>query len=57
MVLVILDFLGVGRTIIGAIASGLTLMVAIALGLAFGKALEEDAKDVVRQFKEHLGKK
>jgi len=57
LVLVILDFLGVGRTIIGAIASGLTLMVAIALGLAFGKALEEDAKDVVRQFKEHLGKK
>ncbi len=57
LVLVILDFLGVGRTIIGAIASGLTLMIAIALGLAFGKALEEDAKEVVQQFKRHLGKK
>ncbi|MFC1790445.1 hypothetical protein ACFLZP_03115 [Patescibacteria group bacterium] len=55
--LVILDFLGVGRTIIGAVASGLTLMVAIALGLAFGKALEEDAKEVVQQFRKHFGKK
>jgi len=55
--LVILDFLGVGRTIIGAITNGLTLMIAIALGLAFGKALEEDAREVVRQFKKHLGKK
>jgi small-conductance mechanosensitive channel len=55
--LVVLDFLGVGRTIIGAVASGLTLMVAIALGLAFGKALEEDAKEIVQQFKKHLGKK
>jgi len=55
--LVVLDFLGVGRTIIGAITNGLTLMIAIALGLAFGKALEEDAKEVVRQFKKHLGKK
>jgi len=55
--LVILDFLGVGRTIIGAITNGLTLMVAIAFGLAFGRALEEDAKEAVRQFKKHLGKK
>jgi small-conductance mechanosensitive channel len=55
--LVVLDFLGVGRTIIGAVANGLTLMVAIALGLSFGKALEEDAKEVVQQFKKHLGKK
>ena len=57
LVLVTLDFLGVGRTIVGAIASGLTLMIAIALGLAFGKALEEDAKEVVQQFKKHLRKK
>jgi len=57
LVLVILDFLGVGRTIVGAVASGLTLMVAIALGLAFGKALEEDAKEVVQEFKKHLKKK
>ena len=57
LVLVVLDFLGVGRTIVGAVAGGLTLMVAITLGLAFGKALEEDAKEVVHQFKKHLGKK
>lgn len=57
LILVILDFLGVGRTIVGAIANGLTLTVAIALGLSFGKALEEDAKEVVQQFKKHLGKK
>lgn len=57
LVLVILDFLGIGKTIVGAVASGLTLMVAIALGLAFGKALEEDAKRVVQQFKRHLEKK
>ena len=55
--LVVLDFLGVGRTIIGAVTNGLTLMVAIAFGLAFGRALEEDAKEAVRQFKKHLGKK
>jgi small conductance mechanosensitive channel len=57
LVLVILDYLGVGRTILGAIANGLTLTVAIALGLAFGKALEDDAKDVIREFKRHLVKK
>lgn len=57
LVLVILDFLGIGRTIVGAVAGGLTLMVAIALGLAFGKALEEDAKKMVQQFKEHVQKK
>ena len=57
LLLVVLDFLGIGRTIIGAVANGLTFMVAIALGLAFGKALEEDAKKVVQQFKKYLGKK
>lgn len=57
LVLVILDYLGVGRTIVAAIAGGLTLTVALVLGLSFGKALEEDAKEVVRKFKEHVGKK
>lgn len=57
LVLVVLDFLGVGRTVVGAIANGLTLAVAIALGLSFGRALEEDAKGVVGRFKEHLGRK
>jgi len=57
LVLVVFDFLGIGRMIMGAIASGLTLTIAIALGLSFGKALEEDAKGIVQQFREHLGKK
>ncbi len=47
LVLVILDYLGIGRTIIAAFTQGVTFAVAIALGLAFGKALEEDAKRVV----------
>ncbi|MBU1031833.1 hypothetical protein KKE03_02860 [Patescibacteria group bacterium] len=54
LALVILDFLGIGRTIIGALATGLTLTIAIALGLSFGKALEEDAKNVVEEFKKHF---
>lgn len=57
VILVVLDFLGVGRTIVGAIANGLTLAIAIALGLSFGKALEEDAKWVVGKFKKHLERK
>lgn len=47
LVLIILDYLGIGRTVVGAIANGLTFAVAIALGLSFGKALEPDAKAVV----------
>ena len=49
--LVILDYLGIGRTLIGAVMQGLTLTVAIALGLSFGKALEGDAKNLVDSFK------
>lgn len=49
--LVILDYLGIGRTLIGALMQGLTLTVAIALGLSFGKALEGDAKNLVDSFK------
>lgn len=57
LILVILDYLGVGKTVVGAIAGGLTLTVAIALGLSFGKALEEDARQLVQRFKGHLEKK
>lgn len=51
LVLVVLDYLGIGRTIIGALTQGVTFAIAIALGLAFGKALEEDAKKVVGNIK------
>ena len=51
LVLVILDYLGIGRTIIAAFTEGITFAVAIALGFAFGKALEEDAKKTVESIK------
>ena len=54
LVLIILDYWGIGKTIIGALANGLTLTFAIALGLAFGKALEPEAKNLVEKFKKKL---
>jgi small-conductance mechanosensitive channel len=54
LVLIILDYWGIGKTIIGALANGLTLTFAIALGLAFGKALEPEAKNLVEGFKKKL---
>jgi small conductance mechanosensitive channel len=54
--LVVLDYLGIGRTVIDAFLSGLSFAVAIALGLAFGKALEPDAKELVDNFKKQLEK-
>jgi len=54
LVLVILDYWGIGKTIIGALANGLTITFAIALGLAFGKALEPEAKNLVEGFKKKL---
>ena len=54
LVLIILDYWGVGKTIIGALVNGLTITFAIALGLAFGKALEPEAKNLVGSFKKKL---
>ena len=54
--LVVLDYLGIGRTVINALLSGLTFTIAITLGLAFGKALEDDAKAVVGSIKRQLEK-
>lgn len=54
--LVVLDYLGIGRTVINALLSGLTFAIAITLGLAFGKALEDDAKAVVDSIKRQLEK-
>lgn len=47
LVLAILDYLGIGRTIIAAFTQGVTFALAIALGLSFGKALEPDAQKIV----------
>lgn len=57
LVLIILDYLGIGRTVVGAITNGLTFAVAIALGLAFGKALEDDAQSAVKTIKSFLNHK
>jgi len=57
LVLIILDYLGIGRSIISAVATGVTLTIAIALGLAFGRALEPQAKEVVGQVDKYLRKK
>ena len=54
LVLIILDYWGIGKTIIGALANGITITFAIALGLAFGKALEPEAKNLVEGFKKKL---
>lgn len=56
LVLIILDYLGVGRTVIGAFVNGLSFAIAIALGIAFGRALEEDASGLVREARKHLRK-
>lgn len=55
MVLVILDYLGIGKTVIAAITQGFTFAIGIALGLAFGKALEEDAKKILGSLKSLFG--
>lgn len=56
LALIVLDYLGIGRTVISAFLNGLTIAIAIALGIAFGKALEEDAKALVRSAKKELEK-
>jgi small conductance mechanosensitive channel len=54
--LIVMDYLGIGRNVISAIVSGFTYAVAIALGIAFGKALEDDARSVVNSVKRELEK-
>lgn len=56
LALIVLDYLGIGRTVISAILNGLTFAIAIALGIAFGKAFEEDAKALLRSAKRELEK-
>ncbi len=55
LVLVILDYLGIGEQVLAAIANGLTFTIAIALGLAFGRALEPEARNIVDRTKSHTG--
>lgn len=57
LILIILDYWNIGQSIISAFVSGLTYTIAIALGLAFGKALEPEARDLVEKFKGKLEQK
>lgn len=54
LALIILDYFGIGESLISAVVSGMTYTVAIALGLAFGRALEPEAKETVERFKKYL---
>lgn len=56
LALIILDYLGIGRTVIAAFMNGLTLMIALALGISFGRALEEDAKNIVSEMRRQVKK-
>ncbi len=55
LILVILDTLGIGANVVAALSNALTFTFAIALGLAFGRALEPDAKGVIESMKRGLG--
>lgn len=56
LALIILDYLGVGSTVVGAVANGLTFAIAIALGIAFGDALKPEAKRWVNRTKKFITK-
>lgn len=51
LILIILDYLGIGTSVVSAIAQGVTFAIAIALGISFGKALEPDAKEIILSLK------
>lgn len=51
LLLIILDYLGIGSGVVSAVAQGLTYSIAIALGIAFGKAFEDDAKKILSNVK------
>lgn len=56
LILIILDTFGIGSSIVAAVASGLTYTIAIALGLAFGRALEPDARKWLESIKQNVTK-
>lgn len=56
LVLIILDYLGIGRSVIAPVVSGFTYAIAIAAGIAFGRALEPDARRLVDGIKKQLEK-
>lgn len=57
LILVLLDFLGIGSNVVAALTNALAFTFAIALGLAFGRALETDAQKVVDSMRRELESK
>ncbi len=53
LILVILDTLSIGSNVIAAITNSLTFAIAIAVGLAFGRALEPDAQQWVDRLRSY----
>jgi small conductance mechanosensitive channel len=51
LVLVILDYLGIGRDLIEALTQAVTLAIAITFGVSFGNAMQEDAKKILHSLK------
>lgn len=56
LALLVLDYLGVGGAVIGALTQGLVFAVAIALGIAFGDALKPEATKIVKDAQKALKK-
>lgn len=56
LVLIVLDYLGIGETVVGALTQGLVFAVAIALGIAFGEALKPEAMKIVKEAQKQLKK-
>ncbi len=54
--LIIMDYLGVGSSVVGAIVAAFSFAIAITLGIAFGYALRDDAKSIVEEVKKELMK-
>lgn len=54
LALIVLDFLGIGEIVIGAIAGGLTLTIALMLGISFGLSLKPTTDKIVEQFTRRL---
>lgn len=56
LILIILDTLGVGSNVVSAIVNALSFTFAIALGLAFGRALEPTASRLFERAKSDVTK-
>lgn len=56
LLLVVLDYLGIGKSIVSAIANGLTITIALILGISFGQAFVPEAEKIVNDLKKKVTK-